>query len=126
MIKTLCVTVAAVLTLHGVAAAAPVTWYVNGAFEDGGTLFGSFPFNAATEVVASWNIHVAGGNTVELDLCHRSYRGILKRFRFSGSAVQLRRSSRYPEIDSINDRPTHGRGRNSEPDWRDQWIEFQR
>jgi len=65
MIKTLCVTVAAVLTLHGVAAAAPVTWYVNGAFEDGGTLFCSFPFNAATEVVASWNIHVAGGNTVD-------------------------------------------------------------
>ena len=45
------------------AVAGPVTWTVNGTFADGGTVTGTFVFDAATLLVNSWNIAVAGGDT---------------------------------------------------------------
>lgn len=45
------------------ATAAPLVWNVSGAFTDGGTISGSFTFDAAATSVPVWNIHVAGGDT---------------------------------------------------------------
>ncbi len=43
--------------------AAPVTWSVAATFEDGGTLSGSFVFDASTKTATNWHISTAGGDT---------------------------------------------------------------
>lgn len=48
-----------------VALAGPVTWNVNASFTDGGTLTGSFVFDASTNSVSTWNLTVSGGNTIQ-------------------------------------------------------------
>ncbi|MFN7923055.1 MAG: PEP-CTERM sorting domain-containing protein [Bryobacteraceae bacterium] len=55
--------VCAVALFAGNLGASPVIWTVSGTFTDGGTVSGSFVFDAATTTVPSWNIHVAGGDT---------------------------------------------------------------
>lgn len=45
--------------------AAPITWQLSDAvFSDGGTVTGSFVYDADTDKVSSWSISVAGGDTV--------------------------------------------------------------
>jgi len=48
---------------HSMAVAALVDWTMNGTFADGGTLNGSFTFDANTHTATNWNLSVAGGNT---------------------------------------------------------------
>ncbi|MFN7923054.1 MAG: PEP-CTERM sorting domain-containing protein [Bryobacteraceae bacterium] len=53
----------AAVFLGGSLAASPLTWHVTGAFDDGGTLSGSFVYDAITTNISSWNIQATGGNT---------------------------------------------------------------
>src|SRR5437868_212780 len=46
------------------AAAADVQWTINsGTFTDGGTVSGTFTYDAATHLATNWSLTVTGGNT---------------------------------------------------------------
>lgn len=49
------------LLAGGPAFAAPLTWYVNGAFADGGTITGSFTYDADTNTYSAVALTVNGG-----------------------------------------------------------------
>lgn len=51
------------LAAHSAAWAVPLTWTISGTFDDGGTLNGSFVYDADTDMVSNWNLMVAGGDT---------------------------------------------------------------
>src|SRR5262245_30771823 len=63
MIRELILSFVAIVAIPTFATAAPVTWMVTGTFEDGGSVGGSFVFDAATNTVPTWNVSVSGGNT---------------------------------------------------------------
>ena len=51
-----------VLLAAGPAFAVPLTWYVNGAFGDGGTITGSFTYDADTNTYSAVSLTVNGGS----------------------------------------------------------------
>lgn len=56
----------ALLSIPLLSYATPVRWtFANARFADGGTITGTFTYDADTDAVTNWNVSVAGGNTTD-------------------------------------------------------------
>jgi hypothetical protein len=62
VLQKLFISLAGICAFPNAAVAVPVSWTVNGTFDDGGTLSGSFTYDASTNNMSAWTLTVAGGN----------------------------------------------------------------